>query len=73
MNLNKVREGILLAGAVAAILWLILATSALVATAIWRGDENVKEIQETENRCAPSRRHQSRVRIGERPIQIGER
>lgn len=48
MNLNKVREGILLAGAVAAILWLILATSALVAAAIWRGDENVKEIQETE-------------------------
>ena len=48
MNLKKVREGILLVGAVAAILWLILATSALVATAIWRGDENVKEIQETE-------------------------
>ena len=48
MNLKKVREGILLAGAVAAILGLILAASAFVATAIWRGDENVKEIQETE-------------------------
>ena len=48
MNLKKVRDGIFLAGAVAAILGLILAHSSTISNAIWRGDENVKENQDTE-------------------------
>ena len=48
MNLKKVREGILLAGAVAASLALILGGVAYFSNVIWRGDQNVKEIQESE-------------------------
>ena len=48
MNLKKVREGILLGGAVAAILALILGSVAYFSNVVWRGDQNVKEIQESE-------------------------
>lgn len=48
MNLKNVREGILLVGAVSAILLLILGVGAYFSNVAGSRDQNVKKIQESE-------------------------